>query len=217
MNYFIDFEFIEGFHKPFLGKKRHYIDMISVGIVCEDGREYYAVSNEYNFKDADEWVRHNVINTLFRQAPCYIKNMSSPVNIHKFIGKPNKEIAKDIIQFVCPYDDVKQYNEFDFDDGMKRYLLDNPPKFYGYYADYDWVLFCSLFGRMIDLPKGFPMFCRDLKQDIDEFSNKIYKEKGHVPVIQNIEGYPINVNEHNALYDARWNRDLHGFLSSLLR
>ncbi len=47
------------------------------------------------------------------------------------------------------------------------------PEIYGYYADYDWVLLCSLFGRMIDLPKGFPMYCIDLKQIIDEKAETI--------------------------------------------
>ena len=55
MIYYIDFEFIEGFHKPLLGKRRHFIDMISVGIVAEDGREYYAISNEFDLKEA--WNR----------------------------------------------------------------------------------------------------------------------------------------------------------------
>src|SRR5690349_13344625 len=30
------------------------------------------------------------------------------------------------------------------------------PEFWGYYSDYDWVVFCQLFGRMIDLPKDYP-------------------------------------------------------------
>ena len=33
-----------------------------------------------------------------------------------------------------------------------------------YYADYDWVALCQLYGRMLDLPGRWPMFCRDLKQ-----------------------------------------------------
>ena len=61
MKYFLDTEFIEGFHKPLFGKKRHFIDLISIGIVREDGKEYYAISNEFNPKDADEWVKMNVI------------------------------------------------------------------------------------------------------------------------------------------------------------
>ena len=57
MKYFLDTEFIEGFHKPFFGKRRHFIDLISIGIVCEDGRQFYAISNEYKYSDADKWVK----------------------------------------------------------------------------------------------------------------------------------------------------------------
>ena len=63
------------------------------------------------------------------------------------------------------------------------------PEFWGYYADYDWVVLCQLFGRMIDLPKGWPMYCRDLKQLLDERGNP---------------RFPKQLDEHNALADARW-------------
>lgn len=62
--YFIDTEFIEGFYKPLFGKKRHFIDLISIGIVCDDGREYYAISKEFNVSDADEWVKENVFDKI---------------------------------------------------------------------------------------------------------------------------------------------------------
>lgn len=38
------------------------------------------------------------------------------------------------------------------------------PEFWGYFADYDWVVLCQLYGRMVDLPRGWPMFCRDVQQ-----------------------------------------------------
>lgn len=54
MKYFIDTEFIEsGPHKP--------VTLISIGIVAGDGREYYAVSNEFNPDDANDWVVSNVL------------------------------------------------------------------------------------------------------------------------------------------------------------
>lgn len=34
-------------------------------------------------------------------------------------------------------------------------------------ADYDWVVLCQLYGTMMDLPKGWPMYCRDVKQLCD--------------------------------------------------
>jgi len=80
------------------------------------------------------------------------------------------------------------------------------PEFYAYYADYDWVVFCSLFGRMIDLPKGFPMYCKDLKQYFDDVQ---YLEKYNLKEQPN---YPKQGNEHNALDDARWNFKLFEFV-----
>jgi hypothetical protein len=65
------------------------------------------------------------------------------------------------------------------------------PRFIGYYADYDWVVFCQMYGAMVNLPKGWPMYCFDLKQWCDEMGN---------PKLP-----PDPVGEHNALADARWN------------
>lgn len=44
MKYYIDTEFIEGFYEDRAGKERHSIDLISIGIVCENGRMYSAIS-----------------------------------------------------------------------------------------------------------------------------------------------------------------------------
>lgn len=37
------------------------IDLISIGVVAEDGREYYAVSADYDPTRADAWLRANVL------------------------------------------------------------------------------------------------------------------------------------------------------------
>lgn len=74
------------------------------------------------------------------------------------------------------------------------------PEFWGYYADYDWVVFCQLFGTMIDLPKGWPMYCRDIKQLCDEKGNPRLPEQQSA--------------EHNALNDAKWNRQAYEFLTA---
>lgn len=206
MKYFIDTEFIEGFHKPSFGKKRHFIDLISIGIIAEDGREYYAVSNEYNSNDADDWVKQNV---LFKIHSEYIpRDIRVGLHTNRLVkwkvpnAKSNKQIAEEVFNF-CTNDTLtiekaKQYNV----------TYDNI-EFYGYYADYDWVLFCSLFGRMIDLPKGFPMYCKDLKQDFDDLQ---LLEKYNLKEQPN---YPKQSNEHNALDDAKWNKQLFDFMKSI--
>src|SRR5688572_4207004 len=48
MKYYLDTEFIEDFTRPLIGKPRHYIDLISIAVVAEDGREYFAVSKEFD-------------------------------------------------------------------------------------------------------------------------------------------------------------------------
>jgi hypothetical protein len=186
MKYFIDTEFIEGFHKPLFGKRRHFIDLISIGMVAEDGREYYAVSTDFRVKDCNDWVKKNVLPQLPQR---HFDLYDSPrVKAEAMAWKSNKEILVDILDFTRCYRDQFFMGTAD------------KPEFYGYYADYDWVLFCSLFGRMLDLPKGFPMYCRDLKQMMDEkgLSSEWKKE-----VCPDPEG------EHNALVDAKWNAKLY--------
>jgi hypothetical protein len=212
MKYFLDTEFIEGFHKPLFDKKRHFIDLISIGIVAEDGREYYAVSKEFDLKyiwnNKDTWVKENVLKPLHAELckkvgmygktyhwylfePFTIKSMK---NLLRWYGKSNKQIAEEIKQFVYkPFLDANSVLSSD-----NWYPKD--VNFYGYYSDYDWVVFCSLFGRMIDLPKGFPMYCLDLKQMMDE--RKLSQEWKR-------KYCPDPENEHNALVDARWNKALY--------
>ncbi len=80
------------------------------------------------------------------------------------------------------------------------------PVIWGYFSDYDWVAFCQLFGRMIDLPKGFPMYCLDLKQEMKRLG---IKREDLPSALQH------QTDEHNALSDARWNRGLHKYLRTL--
>ena len=81
-----------------------------------------------------------------------------------------------------------------------RAIIYNRPEFYAYYANYDWVAFCQLFGRMMDLPQGYPMYCRDLKQIMDEFElDEEWKEKN----AKEPEGI------HDALIDAKFNLNLY--------
>ena len=65
------------------------------------------------------------------------------------------------------------------------------PEFWAYYASYDWVLLCPLFGTMMDLPKGWPMFVRDVQQWRAELGNP---------------DMPAQDKEHDALADALWTK-----------
>lgn len=60
MRYFYDTEFIEDGHT---------IELISIGVVAEDGREYYAVSTEFDPERAGSWVRTHVLRPSCRRPP----------------------------------------------------------------------------------------------------------------------------------------------------
>lgn len=73
------------------------------------------------------------------------------------------------------------------------------PEFWGWYADYDWIALCQLYGRMIDLPPTWPMFCRDSKQ--------LHADLGS-PTLP-----PHRGTEHHALDDARHQVEIFDFLN----
>lgn len=178
MKYFFDTEFNED------GKT---IDLISIGIVAEDGREYYAISTEFDPRRVNKWVEENVLPFL-PPRPEYI-NFSDPsippsLKEQSLQWKSRQQIAWDIAAFVGH-------------DGSSK------PEFWAYYADYDWVVFCQLFGTMGDLPHGFPMYCRDIKQECDRLGNPKLPDQGK--------------GEHHALNDAKWNQLAYNFLSTLTR
>jgi hypothetical protein len=139
------------------------IELISIGAVCENGSQFYAEVEEFDWAGADPWLVANVKPYLSSQT------------------LPRAMIAECFLNFV-------QTNT-------------SAPEFWAYYADYDWVVLCQLFGRMMDLPKSFPMFCRDVKQEMARLG---------------VLASPIeNVLEHNALEDAKWTMKTHLWLETL--
>jgi hypothetical protein len=172
MKYFLDTEFIED------GKT---IDLISIGIVCEDGRKYYAISTEFKAKKANQWVKDHVLSQLPPKNANPYESSPSVWEASKAWKKP-AVIRDEVLEFCNP----------------DKY---GTPEFWGYYADYDWVVFCWLFGVMMDLPKGFPMYCNDIRQ--------VAKELGDPELPEQDE------HEHHALADAIWNKEAYEFLQGL--
>ena len=268
MNYYLDTEFHEYKKKVFpWSKGTPTIDLISIGIVAEDGREYYAISKDFDLKAAwNSYQMEQVDGHLRNRYPDGIReyrlrdNVLMPIwmELHKReigdtyqcnqlsiavypdphkdrfrfgslkrlikkYGKSNPQIAEEVKEFVYETNDNIHPNKVkNFDEIIKL----SPIDFYAYFADYDWVVFCWLFGKMIDLPKGFPMYFRDLKQMLDEKLDRTILEyygedlniptlEGKLKIIKARIDYPKQTNEHNALGDAKWNKELHNFIKGL--
>ena len=296
MNYYLDTEFLEGkqqkrfFGVPMLGMRfdkdeqlelykletKNTIDLISIGIVAEDEREYYAISKDFNLKEAWNryqletdntvgarigclptqkkvyWIRENVLKPIFEELVLKEFKEVDKYLERKFLFNMPETYApvcgnyftyKDLKKLIAKYGKTNEEIAEEVKDFCKVPNEQNNIEFYAYYADYDWVVFCWIFGKMIDLPQGFPMYCKDLKQILDEKANalKMYEGrdcwsndpkrfmKGDLQkddrlatldeklkgLKKNHPNYPKQTNEHNALADAKWNKELHSFLNKL--
>jgi hypothetical protein len=152
------------------------IELISIGIVADDGREYYAVNVEAPWKRIYRhgWLCDNVIPSLpqirgDRRNHVPVRSNPHALDFQHRDMKKRRGIATDV----------------------QRFLLagDTAPELWAYYSAYDHVALCQLWGRMIDLPDGIPMYTHDLKQEIDRLGMEPPEQESGL---------------HNALADARW-------------
>jgi hypothetical protein len=209
---FYDTEFIED------GKS---IILISIGMVTDDGREYYAVNGDLDDATnhdpdlrggyigktpwdrimAEPWLVKNVVPSLplrdRKQLDRYLTGVPifapRPVLDHVRLDhtdtsvKPRQVIANEVRDFLRAARPVEA-------DGKPA----DDVELWAWYGAYDHVALCWLWGRMIDLPDGVPMWTNDLRQERHRLGN---------PEMPTQEA-----GEHNALEDARHNRTMALFL-----
>lgn len=183
MKYTYDFEFIED------GKT---IEPISMGMVNMDkGWELYLVFNDFDTRKvaASNWLMENVMPSIQHETLVTADFQGKPLVRDLLITDPNsvtKEEGRErLLEFV--WDDVAHGGEVEW---------------WNWYGAYDHVALCQLFGRMIDLPKGFPMYSNDIKQ--------LHKRAGYCQMPKQPSGL------HNALEDARFNVVRYNYLVELL-
>lgn len=174
MKYFIDTEYWER-SSAYPGAAGA-IDLISIGIVAEDGREFYAENSHFPWSVVASHAKQDVKGT-----PAWLTANIYPHLLGGDAIKHPHAIRSAILDFISIRDNGDT-------------LVDSRPEFWSYYCDYDWVIFCWIFGCMIDLPSHFPMYCHDLKQEMDRLG------------IKRVD-LPPGDERHNALDDARWVRE----------
>src|SRR6478672_6884867 len=117
--YFYDCEFIEA------GRT---IDLVSIGVVDELGREFYAISTEFDARAAVPWVRRNVLDRLPSPGnPAWRSRERIRSELYDFLVEPIR----------------KQPAELEL---------------WAWYAAYDHVALAQLWGRMPALPREIPRF-----------------------------------------------------------
>jgi 3' exoribonuclease, RNase T-like len=206
------------------------IDLISIGLVSDDGRELYLQSTWFNPTKASQWVKENV---LVHLAVCPHYETRGQLSKHDSSLRDIPEIHPQIISLArhevhgqCTFERsakgitglrgakmsgfiVGAYTDCPWRtrEQMRneiRVFLDpekyGKPELYGWCSGYDWVALCQLFGMMIDLPTGWPHYIKDFQQILDD---------------RGISDDDLPEQEdglHNALADARHLKKLWGYI-----
>jgi hypothetical protein len=161
--YYVDSEFIDD------GKT---VDLISIGIVCEDGRELYLQSSEFNIDKASQWVKDNVIMHL--DLCPYIQQPPGPLyslgTLYGAQAQHRKGQCVDQIYGLrhrCPWRTRAQMRRdllgfFGFSSGTPEGI-----ELRGWITAYDYVAFAQVFGTMLDVPAGLPHYIHELQAILD--------------------------------------------------
>ncbi|MFD8545673.1 hypothetical protein [Streptomyces sp. NPDC059649] len=165
------------------------IELISIGMVCDDGREYYAVNRDMAVRRIrkHKWLMENVVPSLpkghgdrrIHMPNSWLFDYADPV------VKRRERIADEVMDFIrAAGPDVELWAN---------------------YGAYDHVALAQLWGPMMALPEGVPMFTHDIQQE----RSRQGLAWGDLPKQES--------GEHNALADARHNQTVRRWLAERAR
>lgn len=176
---------------------------ISIGIISEDGRTFYAEFTDYDRTQVNDWIKENVISNLRFELPkpgeeyFYIaaRDQSNPVGNDLYsaysveLNGTKDIISKELRKWLAQFDSAQFVSDV---------------------CHYDFVLLIDLLtngGTALDLPKNISPVCHDINMDIaghcgvsDYEAFDMSREK--IVVGFNISSYDVAGNKHNSLYDA---------------
>lgn len=138
MRYTVDTEFLE---------RGAQIDLISIAVVGEDGREFYAVSSEFNQGRAK--LHPFVSREVWPQLPrCPLALAGSAATVDALdTNDPAVKRRSHIAQQLAVF------------------LLEpgTPVELWAWFSAFDHVAWTGLYGSMVDLPAGLPWITRDIE------------------------------------------------------
>lgn len=178
MKIFFDTEFT-GLHKN--------TTLISIGLVDESNRAFYAEFTDYDKTQVNGWILENVINNLIfdhtNLTPGYKEVCKDYYNKELCIGD-NSFIKTNLESWLESYDHIEMWSDC---------------------LSYDWVLFNNIWGHAFNIPKNIYYIPFDICT--------LFKLKGIDPDI-NREEFCDSTEEvkHNALWDAIIIKECYGKL-----
>ena len=154
--------------------------LISIGLISECGKTFYAELSDYDKSQIDDWLQKNVIDNLYlNQCNHGLQATSLFGDHHNFIGKTfNTRLALE--NWLSQFESVEMWSDC---------------------LSYDWVLFNQLFGHAFNIPKNVYYIPFDICT--------LFHVKGVDPDVNREEfsNMKEGSQKHNALWDAKVNRE----------
>lgn len=167
MRIFFDTEFT-GLHQQ--------TTLISIGLVSENEREFYAEFTDYDESQIDDWLKENIISNLIFNSK---QNQAYTDGAHTGRSGDKEYIASELEKWLDSFTE--------------------PVEMWSDCLAYDWVLFCQLWGGALDVPKWIYYIPFDLSAlfEIKGVDPDINREEFTGRAGEDEK------NKHNALWDAK--------------
>lgn len=154
--------------------------LISIGLISDCGKEFYAEFTDYNKSQVDDWIKNNVINKLIFTEIQNQNGGRGGCAREGFVGNA-EYIKEELTTWLSQFEKVEMWSDC---------------------LSYDWILFCQLFGHAFNIPKNIYYIPFDICT--------LFKIKGIDPDISReefvkngCENWFSEERKHNALFDAR--------------
>ena len=166
--------------------------LISIGLISDCGKTFYAELNDYDKSQVDEWLQNNVIDKLIMSEPRIGED-----EYYKAARANDNPIGNDLYN---SYSVQLRGNMETIKNELERWLNQfDQVEIWSDCLAYDWVLFNQIFGHAFNIPKNIYYIPFDICT--------LFKMKGIDPDISR-EKYGCGEHysempKHNALWDAR--------------
>lgn len=153
--------------------------LVSIGLISETGKTFYAELTDYDTSQVDNWLQENIIDNLYLENKFYTVEECMKASINDNVVEiidDNKNVKLLLTQWLEQFDSVEIWSDC---------------------LAYDWVLFNDIFGHAFSIPKNVYYIPFDICT--------MFKLKGIDPDVSREEfiNNSIEGNKHNSLYDAK--------------
>lgn len=166
--------------------------LISIGLVSEDNKQFYAELIDYDEKQCDDWIKENVIKKLYKYN---WKERESKYIPNYHLGAKS-EIGMVLGNWLAQFDSVEFVSDV---------------------SHYDMVLLINLLGGVWGLPKHICPACIDINQakKYNITLQQAFDESREDILYQNHRENKVKGDKHNALYDAKVIREIYQILNNV--